>query len=299
MINFAITGITAIGKGFGFLYDQIKKVVEEIEEMEVKLPKSVRITSRILGGVFNQIRNFWDGLSGKNPFENLKMSKNIGLNSKPRNSLELNAKIDMLSAKAKGKNVESTKQLVKELEKVNITAKKYNDFTVSNSIPNVIRFSDEVVRQVDDMTVLSQAYDRWIEKQKIINENMRTWGSDIFMLINESFTATLINGQKFFTTLGKSVVEFTKKLIAQLAALTAISAIMSAFGLGSFGSIFGAVAGGQGGVLGAIFGSSTSRVSAGGYGTVNGQSLNFTARISGQDLLLVSDRNQFTRSRNG
>jgi hypothetical protein len=99
-------------------------------------------------------------------------------------------------------------------------------------------------------------------------------GQQFGSIITQSFTAAITNGEDFFQVLKKAVLDYVKQLAAAVAATLALSAIVSAFTGIPMGASFRAVSQGTG--LGNLFG--------------DGGMLNMSARVSGSDLLLGTQR---------
>lgn len=99
-------------------------------------------------------------------------------------------------------------------------------------------------------------------------------GQQFGSIITHSFTAAITNGEDFFQVLKKAVLDYVKQLAAAVAATLALSAIVSAFTGAPLGATFKAVSQGSG--LGNLFG--------------EGGMLNLSARVSGSDLLLGTQR---------
>ena len=99
-------------------------------------------------------------------------------------------------------------------------------------------------------------------------------GQQFGSIITQSFTAAITNGEDFFQVLKKAVIDYVKQLAAAVAATLALSAIVSAFTGIPMAASFRAVSQGTG--LGNLFG--------------DGGMLNMSARVSGSDLLLGTQR---------
>jgi hypothetical protein len=99
-------------------------------------------------------------------------------------------------------------------------------------------------------------------------------GQQFGSIITQSFTAAITNGEDFFQVLKKAVLDYVKQLAAAVAATLALSAVVSAFTGAPLGATFKAVSQGSG--LGNLFG--------------EGGMLNLSARVSGSDLLLGTQR---------
>lgn len=109
-------------------------------------------------------------------------------------------------------------------------------------------------------------------------------GSEFGNILSQSFTAALTNGEDFFQVLAKAVRDYVVQLAAAIAATIALSAIVSGLTGLSFKDSFKAVSGASSG-LGKLFG--------------DGGDLNMTARVSGSDLLLGTQRSGTNFSRIG
>lgn len=99
-------------------------------------------------------------------------------------------------------------------------------------------------------------------------------GAEFGNILNQAFTASLVNGENFFEVLQKAIMDYVKQMLVALATTTALAAVFSAVTGGGFGAAFGAISQGTG--LGGLFGQ-------------NGV-LNLNARVSGSDLLLGTQR---------
>lgn len=108
-------------------------------------------------------------------------------------------------------------------------------------------------------------------------------GAEFGAILSQAFEASIINGEDFFATLKKALIDYVKQMAVALAATTALAAIFSAVTGGGFGAAFGAISRGTG--LGNLFG--------------EGGILNLNARVSGSDLLLGTARSGSNFSRIG
>ena len=99
-------------------------------------------------------------------------------------------------------------------------------------------------------------------------------GAEFGAILSKAFEASIINGEDFFATLKKALIDYVKQMAVALAATTALAAVFSAVTGGGFGAAFGAISQGTG--LGNLFG--------------QGGILNLNARVSGSDLLLGTAR---------
>lgn len=116
-----------------------------------------------------------------------------------------------------------------------------------------------------------------IEQQERMNEQLRAaamFGAEFGYILSEAFSASLINGEDFFETLRKALMDYVKQMAVALATTAALAAIFSAVTGGGFGMAFGAISQGTG--LGNLFG--------------EGGLFNMRATVSGSDLILGTQR---------
>jgi len=108
-------------------------------------------------------------------------------------------------------------------------------------------------------------------------------GAEFGAILSQAFEASIMNGENFFEVLRKALIDYVKQMAVALATTTALAAVFSAVTGGGFGAAFGAISQGTG--LGNLFGE-------------NG-ALNLSARVSGSDLLLGTQRSGTNYSRIG
>ena len=108
-------------------------------------------------------------------------------------------------------------------------------------------------------------------------------GAEFGAILSQAFEASIMNGENFFEVLQKALIDYVKQMAVALATTTALAAVFSAVTGGGFGAAFGAISQGTG--LGNLFGE-------------NG-ALNLSARVSGSDLLLGTQRSGTNYSRIG
>ena len=135
---------------------------------------------------------------------------------------------------------------------------------------------DEVIPGIVD---LSSQYER-------LNGVIGAVAGTIGNVLQESFTAALTNGEDFFKVFLDGLKKMALQLAATAGAALALSIILKSMGIGAganIGQLFRVVGGQMGlpGLGGSSFNPSTGSVDGG---------LNFTGRVSGQDLLLSTVR---------
>jgi hypothetical protein len=124
----------------------------------------------------------------------------------------------------------------------------------------------------------------------IINATASTIGN----VLQQSFSAALVNGEDFFKVLLDGLKKMALQLAATAAAALALSVILKSIGIGGgagIGQLFRVVGGQMGlpGLGGSAFDPNTGQVT----------NLNFTGRVSGSDLLLNNTRNLTNYGRSG
>ena len=124
----------------------------------------------------------------------------------------------------------------------------------------------------------------------IINATASTIGN----VLQQSFSAALVNGEDFFKVLLDGLKKMALQLAATAAAALALSVILKSMGIGGgagIGQLFRVVGGQMGlpGLGGSSFNPNTGLV----------ENLNFTGRVSGSDLLLNNTRNLTNYGRSG
>jgi hypothetical protein len=124
----------------------------------------------------------------------------------------------------------------------------------------------------------------------IINATASTIGN----VLQQSFSAALVNGEDFFKVLLDGLKKMALQLAATAAAALALSVILKSIGIGGgagIGQLFRVVGGQMGlpGLGGSSFNPNTGLV----------ENLNFTGRVSGSDLLLNNTRNLTNYGRSG
>jgi hypothetical protein len=124
----------------------------------------------------------------------------------------------------------------------------------------------------------------------IINATASTIGN----VLQQSFSAALVNGEDFFKVLLDGLKKMALQLAATAAAALALSIILKSIGIGGgagIGQLFRVVGGQMGlpGLGGSAFNPNTGLV----------ENLNFTGRVSGSDLLLNNTRNLTNYGRSG
>lgn len=124
----------------------------------------------------------------------------------------------------------------------------------------------------------------------IINATASTIGN----VLQQSFSAALVNGEDFFKVLLDGLKKMALQLAATAAAALALSVILKSIGIGGgagIGQLFRVVGGQMGlpGLGGSAFNPNTGLV----------ENLNFTGRVSGSDLLLNNTRNLTNYGRSG
>jgi hypothetical protein len=108
-------------------------------------------------------------------------------------------------------------------------------------------------------------------------------GAEFGLILSQAFSASIINGEDFFATLKKAIMEYVKQMAVALATTTALAGIFSAVTGGGFAAAFGAISQGTG--LGNLFG--------------EGGILQIVGRLSGTDIQLSNSRtNTFLRGTN-
>lgn len=140
----------------------------------------------------------------------------------------------------------------------------------------VIPTYDEMGRMVSGAKDQLAALDAQMQAASMV-------GAEFGAILSQAFEASIINGEDFFATLKKALIDYVKQMAVALAATTALAAIFSAVTGGGFGAAFGAISRGTG--LGNLFG--------------EGGILNLNARVSGSDLLLGTARSGSNFSRIG
>jgi hypothetical protein len=99
-------------------------------------------------------------------------------------------------------------------------------------------------------------------------------GAEFGTILSQAFEASIVNGEDFFATLKKALIDYAKQMAVALATTAALAAVFSIVTGGGFGAAFGAISKSTG--LGNIFG--------------EGGILNLNAKVSGSDLLLGTQR---------
>jgi hypothetical protein len=128
-----------------------------------------------------------------------------------------------------------------------------------------------------------------------LNSIINATASTIGNVLQQSFSAALVNGEDFFKVLLDGLKKMALQLAATAGAALALSVILKSMGIGagvSLGNIFKVVGGQMGlpGLTGSTFNPLTGSVDGG---------LNFTGRVSGSDLLLNNTRNLTNYGRSG
>ncbi len=128
-----------------------------------------------------------------------------------------------------------------------------------------------------------------------LNGIINTVAGTIGNVLQQSFSAALTNGEDFFKVLLDGLKKMALQLAATAGAALALSVILKSMGIGagvSLGNIFKVVGGQMGlpGLTGSTFNPLTGSVDGG---------LNFTGRVSGQDLLLSTVRSGTNYRRGG
>ena len=146
--------------------------------------------------------------------------------------------------------------------------------TVEETIPGIV----DVVTQYQNLN-------------GVINAVAGTIGN----VLQQSFSAALTNGEDFFKVLLDGLKKMALQLAATAGAALALSVILKSMGIGagvSLGNMFKVVGGQMGlpGLTGSTFNPLTGSVDGG---------LNFTGRVSGQDLLLSTVRSGTNYQRGG
>lgn len=146
-------------------------------------------------------------------------------------------------------------------------------------VSNEIVYQDQVLR-----TGLIPAYDEFNRMIKGAREQLEleaqqmqfasAIGAEFGAILSSAFTAAMNNGTSFFDELQNAIKNYVQQLAVAVATTLALSAIVSAFTGAPLGVAFRGVAQGTG--LGGIFG--------------EGGILNMSARVSGSDLLLGTQR---------
>jgi hypothetical protein len=116
-----------------------------------------------------------------------------------------------------------------------------------------------------------------IQQQDAFNAQLRAAsmvGAEFGAILSEAFSASMINGEDFFETLRKSIMEYVKQMAVALATTTALAGIFSIVTGGGFTAAFGAISQGTG--LGNLFG--------------EGGIFNLNAKVKGSDLNLGTQR---------
>jgi len=128
-----------------------------------------------------------------------------------------------------------------------------------------------------------------------LNGIINTVAGTIGNVLQQSFSAALTNGEDFFKVLLDGLKKMALQLAATAGAALALSVILKSMGIGAgvgLGNIFKVVGGQMGlpGLTGSTFNPLTGSVDGG---------LNFTGRVSGQDLLLSTVRSGTNYQRGG
>jgi hypothetical protein len=127
-----------------------------------------------------------------------------------------------------------------------------------------------------------------------LNAVINATASTIGNVLQQSFSAALVNGEDFFKVLLDGLKKMALQLAATAAAALALSVILKSIGIGGgagIGQLFRVVGGQMGlpGLGGSAFNPNTGLV----------ENLNFTGRVSGSDLLLNNTRNLTNYGRSG
>jgi len=99
-------------------------------------------------------------------------------------------------------------------------------------------------------------------------------GAEFGYILSSAFEASIINGEDFFATLKKALMDYVKQMAVALATTTALAAVFSAVTGGGFGAAFGAISKTTG--LGGLFG--------------EGGMFSLNAKVKGADLNLGTQR---------
>ena len=168
----------------------------------------------------------------------------------------------------------------KTLQEINLQAKGLavvnTNLTYQEQIlqGNVIPAYDEFNRMIQGAR----------EQQELLNNQLQfasQVGAEFGMILSSAFNAAMDNGTNFFDELQNAIKNYVRQLATAVATTLALSAIVSAFTGMPLGVAFRGVAQGTG--LGGIFG--------------EGGILNMSARVSGSDLLLGTQRSGSNFSR--
>ena len=127
-----------------------------------------------------------------------------------------------------------------------------------------------------------------------LNSIINATASTIGNVLQQSFSAALVNGEDFFKVLLDGLKKMALQLAATAGAALALSIILKSLGIGGgagIGQLFRVVGGQMGlpGLGGSSFNPNTGLV----------ENLNFTGRVSGSDLLLNNTRNLTNYGRSG
>jgi hypothetical protein len=198
---------------------------------------------------------------------------------------ELKAQIDAVQS--------SIKKLTEPAKKVFVVPTEQASKLVDKGlkpVANGIVFMEQVLR-----TAGIPAFDEFArmikgakDQLELIDQQLQfatAVGAQFGHVLNSAFTAAMNNGTSFFDELQNAIKNYVRQLATAVATTLALSAIVSAFTGMPLAASFRGVAQGTG--LGGLFG--------------EGGILNMSARVSGSDLLLGTQRsgNNFTRSGGG
>ena len=177
-------------------------------------------------------------------------------------------KVNYQLGRATGETWNGAKQSLIDLDAKGLTplthSYQYHDNVLRSS---VIPTYDEMGRMVAGAKDQLAALDQQMQAAAMV-------GAEFGAILSKAFEASIINGEDFFATLKKALIDYVKQMAVALAATTALAAVFSAVTGGGFGAAFSAISQGTG--LGNLFG--------------QGGILNLNARVSGSDLLLGTAR---------
>lgn len=146
-------------------------------------------------------------------------------------------------------------------------------------VTNGFIYQDQVMRATiipayDEMGAMVQAAREQQAQFAMQLQAASIVGAEFGAILSQAFQASLVNGEDFFDTLKKALMDYVKQMAIALATTTALAAVFSVVTGGGFGAAFGAISRTTG--LGSFFG--------------EGGLFNLKATVSGNDLVLGTNR---------
>ena len=166
-----------------------------------------------------------------------------------------------------------------------------NKFSFDDWAGDSIEAFDDLEREIEELGETNKEVFVDIAKQyRELNDVISIVASTIGDVLNQAFTAALVNGEDFFKVLLKGLSDLIKKLIATAIAAAAVAAALMALGIApagaSFGQVFKVVGGQMGlpGLGGLSFGATGSSPLDGGRSVLRGNDIFMSNTRTGQSL---------------